>query len=124
MPSQLLGRWVADAPQYADRILDVRRDLIAFGTGPYSQDFYAVVGVETLPEEDGWTTYRVSVREDDSELSDLQLAYRDGSPRELRFRNHQEIWRPEGSLPAAPETAPAKKTYRLDGWMVRERSDG
>ena len=124
MPSQLLGRWVADAPQYADRVLDVRDDLIAFGTGPYSQDFYSVVDVETLPVEDGWTTWRISVREDDSALSDLQLAYRDGSPKELRFRNHKEIWRPEGSLPAPAEAPAPKKTYRLDGWMVRERSGG
>lgn len=125
VPRELLGTWVTTDPRYQDRTLVLRPDAIVFGTGPLTTDRHSLIGVEPLEPDEGWTSYRLSFRETDAEVSTLELAYRVAATPELRLRNRDEIWRPEGSIPdptKAIET-PEKKSW-TDDWMVREKGDG
>lgn len=124
VPAELLGTWVTTAPSHANRVFVVRPDSIVFGTSAYTRENYSLAGVEPMKPNDGWKPYRLTYRELDAEISDIEIAYRDGVTPELRFSNSSEIWRPEGAIPN-PAKAPAPKGKKsTDAWMVRERGDG
>ncbi|MEZ4334366.1 MAG: hypothetical protein R3F35_21650 [Myxococcota bacterium] len=121
VPSELIGRWVTDAPRYAGRTFELRADAIVFGTGPYSTEFHALVAIEPLEPSEGWTPYRLSIRESDAAVGEIEVAHRQGATPELRFRHRNEIWRPEG---AVPDLVPVRATDAgkrwADAWMKRE----
>lgn len=124
VPKALLGTWVTDAPTHADRVFIVRPDALVFGTGAYSaKDAYAIDAVEPLTPSDGWTPFRISIRELDTEITRIEVAHRRGATPELRFLNRPEIWRPEGAIPD-PARAAAPKKDPNDAWMRRERGNG
>lgn len=124
VPKALLGTWVTDAPTHADRVFIVRPDALVFGTGAYSvKNAYAIDSVEPLTPGEGWTPFRISIRELDSEITSIEVAHRRGATPELRFLNRPEIWRPEGAIPDPARAAPPKKDPN-DAWMRRERGNG
>lgn len=115
MPSQLVGTWVTDAPEYAGRSLTIRSDSIVFGTSELSGDRHSLIGVETLEPVEGWATYRVSFRELDAETAFVDVGFRMGTTPELRLRHRSEIWRPEGTLPEDAGSAAPSGSGRAGG---------
>ena len=92
-PSAILGHWSTEATRYRDRSLEIRPDAILFGTGPYSAPrLHILIGVESQPSSDPWNVCRLSYREDDGTVGQLEISYRDQPRPQIRFANRQEIW--------------------------------
>ncbi|MGH7424069.1 MAG: hypothetical protein ACREJ1_10410, partial [Candidatus Methylomirabilales bacterium] len=45
VPDHLLGVWTTSAPRYADRYIEIRNDMIIFGTGGDAFELHALTDV-------------------------------------------------------------------------------
>lgn len=93
VPSELIGVWKTQAPDYADRFLELTRDSIRFGTG--GDEFYvrSIVGVEKALE-DGSTLYTVFyIDPADPEKYQYKVAfyYDPGNQGVIRYKNRTDI---------------------------------
>src|SRR5574341_1493240 len=93
VPEELIGVWKTQAPDYADRFLELTRDSIRFGTG--GDEFYvrSIVGVEKVLE-DGSTLYTVFyIDPADPEKYQYKVAfyYDPGNQGVIRYKNRKDI---------------------------------
>jgi hypothetical protein len=103
VPSELIHVWRTTAPAYQDRHLEVRKDLLVFGTGGNLSDLYLIDGVESEPGADGSTRYTIRYRADDGARLELKLTYTSGGRPSLRIEHIDDDWYADGES-AGPET--------------------
>ena len=53
VPAVLLGVWTSSSPGYSDRYIDIRPDMIIFGTGGTRSQGYRILGCERRETPDG-----------------------------------------------------------------------
>ena len=102
VPAALLHVWRTDAPAYAGRHLEIRKNTVVFGTGPYTSDFHPILGVDSKPVEPGSTLYTIHYRADDGARLQLRVVLTPGMPDLLRIDHLDEVWR-AGPEPVCPE---------------------
>jgi len=72
---EISGRWITEAPRYADRFLEIRADRVVFGQGDAGEASRPLVDVYVEKVEGGGQEYVVVHEGDDldSGLSELRL---------------------------------------------------
>ena len=103
VPSELIHVWRTQTPAYRDRHLEVRKDLLVFGTGGYMSELYPIDGIDSEPAADGSTLYTIRYRAEDGARLELKVTYTRGRPASLRIEHIEDVWHPDGE-PAGPET--------------------
>ena len=95
VPPDLIGRWASDDPRYADRLLEINPEKIAFGLGAGGRMTYAVQGVERESDSDNGTVYRVyyDLPGEPERALELRLA----EPDQLTIGSRNELWTRQGA---------------------------
>ena len=102
VPAPLLHVWRTQAPAYRDRHLEIRRDMLVFGTSAYLSELYPIERVEAEPAEEGGTQYTIHYRAQDGGRLQLRLTLWRGKPDRLRIEHIDDIWRADVA-PAHPQ---------------------
>jgi hypothetical protein len=92
LPPELLGTWQTSAPQYDGRYLELRPQLIIFGTGSGAPEEHALANVEVRSAGLGTTHYTIHYRAEDGAILTLELDHSAGPPDTLRLSNRDFDW--------------------------------
>jgi hypothetical protein len=90
VPTELIGRWTSDDPRYADRVLEIGAEQIAFGVGSGMRMAYRTKGMERELDPATGTLYRLYY--DAPGEPERALLVRLATPGRLRIDNHSEVW--------------------------------
>ena len=101
VPAALIHVWRTDAPEYRDRHLEIREDLVVFGTGYGTSDVYAIVDVDAEPPGAKGRRYTLHYRTDDGARLQLRVILSPGTPESLRIEHTDEVWLPDPASAAA-----------------------
>lgn len=98
VPGELIGIWQTDRHGYEGRSLEIRQNLLRFGTGESEADSYTVIG-STQEEADNGIAYTIVYRDAQFDEARLHLVYHpSGKSLRLKNRPHIEWWR-RGAAP-------------------------
>ena len=92
VPAALIHVWRTDAPAYQDRHLEIREDLIVFGTGYGTADVHTIVDVDSEPADAKGRRYTLHYRNDDGTRMQLRVVLSPGPPESLRIEHTDEVW--------------------------------
>ena len=103
VPPELIHVWRTKAPAYHDRHLEVRKDLLVFGTGGYMSELFPIDGIESEPATDGDTLYTIRYRAEDGARLELKVTYTRGRRPSLRIDHIDDVWHADAES-ADPDT--------------------
>jgi hypothetical protein len=92
VPTELIHVWRTAAPAYRDRHLEVREDLLVFGTGSYLSELYPIEGIDSEPADAGSTRYTIHYRTQDGGHLQLKVLHVPGNPASLRIDHIDDDW--------------------------------
>jgi hypothetical protein len=92
VPTELIHVWRTAAPAYRDRHLEVRKDLLVFGTSSYQSELYLIEGFDREPADAGSTRYTIHYRAQDGGLLQLKVLLIPGNPASLRIDHIDDDW--------------------------------
>ena len=95
IPSELVGTWTTDAPDYADRYLQISGTGLSFGTGDGRADWKRLRGARVEPQGDG-TLYVLQYDSVDGAPGELSITY---SPEldAIRLAHRDAVWTRAGA---------------------------
>ena len=91
VPSELIGVWKTDDPEYSDRYFELTRDRITLAKGKADKDSYPIEKLEKRPDSRGalyLLTYKNPV-EDVVDTLSFEYEPRDGGA--IRFKNQRNM---------------------------------
>jgi hypothetical protein len=95
VPDHLLGVWSTSAPRYADRYIEIRNDMIIFGTGGDEFELHALTHIEEAREH-GALLYTITHLNHFGQPYSLSFYYEPKGDGIIRFKNQKEIvWKKE-----------------------------
>lgn len=103
VPPELIHIWRTQAPAYHDRHLEVRKDLLVFGTGGYMSELYPIDGIDSEPAENGSVLYTIHYRASDGDHLELKVSFMRGDPPSLRIEHIDDVWHADAES-GGPET--------------------
>lgn len=96
VPDALIGRWVTDAPRYADRAFSIDRATITFGVGAGVSEVHVINGISTQVAGES-VVHTVRYWDSGSASASVVLEVVPGPRPALRLGSHEELWvRDEG----------------------------
>jgi hypothetical protein len=95
VPTELIGRWTSDDPRYAERVLEIGTEQIAFGIDAGIRVTYRMQGIERQADAEAGTLYRLHY--DAPGEPERELRVRLPAPGRLRIDNHDELWTRAGA---------------------------
>jgi len=96
VPDHLLGVWSTSAPRYADRYIEIRNDMIIFGTGGDAFELHALTDIKEAREGEA-ILYTITHLNHFGQSYTLSFYYEPSGDGIMRFKNQREIaWTKEG----------------------------
>jgi hypothetical protein len=93
VPRELWGRWVTDAPRYANRHLDINESVMAFGQGGIEIRVMTIERVEKKAAAGG-DRYTLWYRDQHGDRQQLHLQYAAGGGGQIQIASQKGIvWR-------------------------------
>jgi hypothetical protein len=89
VPSELVGTWTTDAPQYRDRSMEIDLASISFLTGGGTESTGFIDDISSVADN-GKTFYTISYGQDETE-NQVSFYYEDGAKETLRFKNQESV---------------------------------
>lgn len=89
VPTELVGLWTTDDPNYSDRYLELQPDTITFGTGGTSSIRYSIIGVVRQEAGEG-EAYEIHFRGVDGAKFSREIVLADSGD-SLSFRSQSEV---------------------------------
>jgi len=90
VPDHLLGVWTTSAPRYANRYIEIRNDMIIFGTGGDAFELHALTDVNEVREGEA-IVYTITHLNHFGQPYTLSFYYERTSDDIIRFKNQREI---------------------------------
>jgi hypothetical protein len=90
VPDHLLGVWSTSAPRYADRYIEIRNDMIIFGTGGDAFELHVLAELNEAREGEA-ILYTISHLNHFGQPYTLSFYYEPTSDGIIRFKNQREI---------------------------------
>ncbi len=90
VPDHLLGVWTTSAPRYADRYIEIRNDMIIFGTGGDAFELHALTDINEVREGEA-IVYTITHLNHFGQAYTLSFYYEPTSDGIIRFKNQREI---------------------------------
>ena len=90
VPDHLLGVWSTSAPRYADRYIEIRNDMIIFGTGGDAFELHVLTDVNEVREGEA-IVYTITHLNHFGQPYTLSFYYEPTSDGIMRFKNQREI---------------------------------
>ena len=90
VPDHLLGVWSTSAPRYGDRYIEIRNDMIIFGTGGDTFELHALTEVTEAREGEA-IVYTITHLNHFGQPYTLSFYYEPTSDGIMRFKNQKEI---------------------------------
>ena len=95
VPDHLLGVWTTSAPRYADRYIEIRNDIIIFGTGGETFELHALMDITETREGES-IVYTITHLNHYGQRYRLAFYYDPSTNGIIRFRNQREVaWKKE-----------------------------
>jgi uncharacterized lipoprotein NlpE involved in copper resistance len=90
VPDHLLGVWSTSAPRYADRYIEIRNDMIIFGTGGDAFELHVLTDVNEVREREA-IVYTITHLNHFGQPYNLSFYYEPSGDGIIRFKNQREI---------------------------------
>jgi hypothetical protein len=90
VPDNLLGVWKTSDPKYADRFIEIKNDLIIFGTGGENSNFHAIVDIDQS-REGKFIVYTITHLNHYGQRYKLSLYYDPFNGGTIQFKNRKHI---------------------------------
>jgi hypothetical protein len=90
VPDHLLGVWSTSAPRYADRYIEIRNDMIIFGTGGDAFELHVLAELNEAREGEA-ILYTITHLNHFGQPYTLSFYYEPTSDGIIRFKNQREI---------------------------------
>jgi len=90
VPDHLLGVWSTSAPRYADRYIEIRNDMIIFGTGGDAFELHVLAELNEAREGEA-ILYTIAHLNHFGQPYTLSFYYEPTSDGIIRFKNQREI---------------------------------
>jgi len=94
LPDELLGVWRTSAPGYEDRSLELRTDLLFFGTGEHSAVMHPIQKV-TSSDARGGRLYTIEYLMNGGDVLSVDLLHTPGRRPHLKVGQQPALWVPE-----------------------------
>ncbi|MFH1674978.1 MAG: hypothetical protein ABIF87_16360 [Pseudomonadota bacterium] len=103
LPDELVGVWTTSDSRYADRMLDLSKVTIIFGTGKDNIDTYFISNVKKKLHEDA-TLYTVYFHNLEGLKDRASFYYEPQNGGTIRFKNQKQAWSKQKSdLHSSPQ---------------------
>ena len=90
VPDHLVGVWKTSEPRYADRYVEIRHDIIIFGTGGETFELHALMDIaETRAGES--IVYTITHLNHSGQKYNLAFYYDPSTNGIIRFKNQREV---------------------------------
>jgi hypothetical protein len=89
IPDNLVGVWETSAMKYKDRFLEIKKDVVIFGTGDGNQSIQPIRKVKA-ERQDQQDLYTVSYLDDDGGENSFSFFY-DPAGDAIRLKNQEDI---------------------------------
>ena len=90
VPDHLLGVWTTSAPRYADRYIEIRHDMIIFGTGGDTFELHVLAELKEAREGEAML-YTITHLNHFGQPYSLSFYYKPSGDGIIRFKNQREI---------------------------------
>jgi hypothetical protein len=90
VPDHLLGVWSTSAPRYADRYIEIRNDMIIFGTGGDAFELHVLAELKEAREGEA-ILYTITHLNHFGQPYTLSFYYEPSGDGIMRFKNQREI---------------------------------
>ena len=90
VPDHLLGVWTSSAPRYADRYIEIRNDMIIFGTGGDAFELHVLAELKEAREGEA-IAYTITHLNHFGQPYNLSFYYEPSGDGIIRFKNQREI---------------------------------